>query len=82
MNPPANVPKGILNGVRILDFTWKPVGPWAPRLLTLKINPEKIGKLIGPGGKNIKAIQDVSSESRPRRVINHGAPAATTGSSG
>src|SRR5262249_2541102 len=30
----------------------------APRLLTLKINPEKIGMLIGPGGKNIKAIQE------------------------
>jgi polyribonucleotide nucleotidyltransferase len=30
----------------------------APRLLTVKINPEKIGMLIGPGGKNIKAIQE------------------------
>ncbi|MFH1746725.1 MAG: polyribonucleotide nucleotidyltransferase [Planctomycetota bacterium] len=29
----------------------------APRLITVKINPEKIGKLIGPGGKCIKAIQ-------------------------
>ena len=25
---------GILSGIRILDFTWKTVGPWAPRLLT------------------------------------------------
>jgi polyribonucleotide nucleotidyltransferase len=32
----------------------------APRLLTLKINPEKIGLLIGPGGKNIKAIQETT----------------------
>jgi polyribonucleotide nucleotidyltransferase len=30
----------------------------APRLLTVKINPEKIGLLIGPGGKTIKAIQE------------------------
>src|SRR5262249_474780 len=30
----------------------------APRLITVKINPEKIGMLIGPGGKNIKAIQE------------------------
>jgi polyribonucleotide nucleotidyltransferase len=30
----------------------------APRLLTVKIDPEKIGKLIGPGGKNIKKIQE------------------------
>jgi polyribonucleotide nucleotidyltransferase len=34
------------------------ISKWAPRLLTVKINPEKIGKLIGPGGKNIKAIQE------------------------
>jgi polyribonucleotide nucleotidyltransferase len=33
------------------------VSPHAPRLITMKINPEKIGKLIGPGGKSIKAIQ-------------------------
>lgn len=32
----------------------------APRLLTLKINPEKIGALIGPGGKNIKGIQEAT----------------------
>jgi len=29
----------------------------APRILTIKINPDKIGKIIGPGGKNIKAIE-------------------------
>ena len=34
MSAPANLPRGILSGVRILDFTWKTVGPWAPRLLT------------------------------------------------
>ncbi len=30
---------------------------YAPRILTIKINPEKIGKVIGPGGKGIKAIE-------------------------
>ena len=30
----------------------------APRLLVTSINPEKIGMLIGPGGKNIRAIQE------------------------
>ena len=30
----------------------------APRLLTVQINPEKIGLLIGPGGKTIKSIQE------------------------
>ena len=30
----------------------------APRLLQLKIEVDKIGKLIGPGGKTIRALQD------------------------
>src|SRR5205085_11187313 len=34
------------------------ISQYAPRLLTVKIDPEKIGKLIGPGGKNIKRIQE------------------------
>lgn len=29
---------------------------FAPRIEVLKVNPEKIGELIGPGGKNVKAI--------------------------
>ncbi|MCC6507567.1 MAG: S1 RNA-binding domain-containing protein, partial [Pirellulaceae bacterium] len=31
---------------------------FAPRLLRTKIDPDKIGLLIGPGGKNIRAIQE------------------------
>jgi len=31
---------------------------WAPRLLRTSIDPEKIGLLIGPGGKMIRAIQE------------------------
>ncbi len=34
------------------------ISPYAPRLVTIKIDPEKIGKLIGPGGKTIRAMQD------------------------
>jgi len=34
------------------------ISPFAPRLLRLKIEPDKIGALIGPGGKNIRAIQE------------------------
>ena len=30
----------------------------APRMITMKIDPEKIGAVIGPGGKNVRAIQD------------------------
>ncbi len=36
----------------------KEISQYAPRLLTIKIDPEKIGKIIGPGGKNIKRIQE------------------------
>ena len=32
------------------------ISKYAPRILSLTINPEKIGALIGPGGKNIKKI--------------------------
>jgi len=35
----------------------KDTSAYAPRLLTIQINPEKIGKVIGPGGKNIKMIE-------------------------
>jgi polyribonucleotide nucleotidyltransferase len=31
---------------------------FAPRILRIKINPEKIGALIGPGGKNIRGITE------------------------
>lgn len=33
---------------------------YAPRITQLKINPEKIGELIGPGGKNIRKIIEES----------------------
>ena len=34
------------------------ISDWAPRLLRTKIDPEKIGLLIGPGGKHIRALQE------------------------
>jgi polyribonucleotide nucleotidyltransferase len=34
------------------------ISEWAPRLLRTTIDPEKIGLLIGPGGKTIRAIQE------------------------
>ncbi len=36
------------------------ISPYAPRLLTIRINPEKIGKVIGPGGKTIKKIVETT----------------------
>src|SRR5437870_9394940 len=38
----------------------KELSKYAPRLETIKINPEKIGMLIGPGGKNIKKLVEES----------------------
>jgi polyribonucleotide nucleotidyltransferase len=38
----------------------KELSKYAPRIITLKINPEKIGALIGPGGKNIKRLVEES----------------------
>ncbi len=32
----------------------------APRLIQVRINPDKIGLLIGPGGKTIKSIQEAT----------------------
>jgi polyribonucleotide nucleotidyltransferase len=31
---------------------------YAPRMISIKINPEKIGAVIGPGGKTIRSIQE------------------------
>ncbi len=33
------------------------ISPYAPRILTIRINPEKIGAVIGPGGKGIRRIE-------------------------
>ena len=38
----------------------KSVSEHAPKLVQTSINPEKIGLLIGPGGKTIRAIQEES----------------------
>lgn len=36
------------------------ISAWAPRLLRTQIDPEKIGALIGPGGSNIRRIQETT----------------------
>jgi polyribonucleotide nucleotidyltransferase len=52
---------------KILDFMASVIGTpraelsqYAPRIHILKIDPEKIGELIGPGGKNIRRITELS----------------------
>jgi polyribonucleotide nucleotidyltransferase len=41
---------------RAIDKPRPELSRYAPRIETIKINPEKIGALIGPGGKTIKGI--------------------------
>lgn len=41
----------------------KELAPNAPRVFTMNINPDKTGALIGPQGKNIKAIVEATSAS-------------------
>lgn len=41
---------------QIINQSRKELSPFAPRIFTLQIKPEKIGELIGPGGKVIQAI--------------------------
>src|SRR5881275_2731835 len=41
---------------RTLDKPRTELSKYAPRIETIKINPEKIGALIGPGGKTIKGV--------------------------
>ena len=34
----------------------QPISPYAPKIISMKIDTDKIGALIGPGGKTIKAL--------------------------
>ena len=38
------------------------ISQYAPRIMSVMINPEKIGALIGPGGKISKIIEDTECE--------------------
>ncbi|MBP6179266.1 MAG: polyribonucleotide nucleotidyltransferase [Anaerolineales bacterium] len=42
----------------VLDAPRAELKPHAPRIITVKIPVDKIGALIGPGGKNIRALQE------------------------
>ncbi|MEB3210167.1 MAG: polyribonucleotide nucleotidyltransferase [Leptolyngbyaceae bacterium] len=44
--------------LEVIDKPREDLSPSAPRLLTLQINPELIGLVIGPGGKTIKGITE------------------------
>jgi polyribonucleotide nucleotidyltransferase len=44
--------------IATIDQPRPELSPYAPRLLSFKIDPEMIGMVIGPGGKKIKAITE------------------------
>jgi polyribonucleotide nucleotidyltransferase len=43
-----------------IDTPRTELSPFAPRLLTMRIDPELIGLVIGPGGKTIKGITEAT----------------------
>jgi len=45
---------------KVIDRPREDLSRWAPRIETIKIHPDKIRELIGPGGKMIRAIQSES----------------------
>ncbi|MFW6153699.1 MAG: polyribonucleotide nucleotidyltransferase [Planctomycetota bacterium] len=47
----------------VIEKPREAISEYAPRLMTLKIHPEKIGKLIGPGGKTIRGITEQTGAS-------------------
>ncbi|MEE3716517.1 polyribonucleotide nucleotidyltransferase [Tumidithrix elongata RA019] len=44
--------------LEVLPKSKTELSPYAPRLLTISINPDQIGLVIGPGGRNIKGITE------------------------
>ncbi len=42
----------------VLPESREELSPYAPRILTVTVDPEKIGKIIGPGGKTVRALQE------------------------
>ncbi|NLF32760.1 MAG: polyribonucleotide nucleotidyltransferase [Planctomycetes bacterium] len=47
----------------VIDKPREKISDYAPRLITLQISPDKIGKLIGPGGKTIRGITEQTGAS-------------------
>ncbi len=61
----------------------KELKPSAPRIQIMQIDPDKVGMLIGPGGKNIRRIVEVSGaqidvdDEHPGRVLIYATSAAS-----
>jgi polyribonucleotide nucleotidyltransferase len=56
--------KGRMHILDVMDQTIsaprEDISQFAPRIISIMINPEKIGEIIGPKGKTIRAIQEES----------------------
>ncbi len=55
---------------KMLESLKKPreeISPYAPKIITIKVKPDKIREIIGPGGKTIRSIQ---SETNTRVEID------------
>jgi polyribonucleotide nucleotidyltransferase len=50
---------GVMN--KVISASRTNLSPYAPRMYKIKINPEKIGTVIGPGGKMIRSIIEETS---------------------
>ena len=44
--------------LEVLPEAREELSAYAPRILTVNVDPEKIGKIIGPGGKTVRALQE------------------------
>jgi len=57
----AQAREGRLHIINIMEQTIRQpraqISEYAPRMITIKVDTESIGEIIGPGGKNIRAIQ-------------------------
>ena len=67
---------------KVISEPRKELSKYAPRVSVVHVNPEKIGEIIGPGGKNIKAIiekagKDVDIDIQDDGTINITAVSAT-----
>ena len=58
----AQAREGRLHILKIMEQTIarprEEISDYAPKIMSFKINPEKIGTVIGPGGKSIKGISE------------------------
>jgi polyribonucleotide nucleotidyltransferase len=45
---------------KVIPTPREEMSPYAPRIEVVSIDPEKIGELIGPGGKNIRRVTEMS----------------------